>query len=127
MSRRDWPMAILAILLGGTIIACSIESGIHRWADPAWYYASLVPGSPLSWGGVVLAGGGLITAGSRWPRAGRLGYAVVFGWFCFMSAAAAMSTWHDLWAGTREADPVGILTWGALAYWCRASFPRRGC
>lgn len=125
LARRDWPMAILAIALGGTIIACSIESGRHRWEDPAWYYASLVPGSPTSWGVVIVAGGLLIAAGARWPRLRRLGYMVLFGWYCFMSAAAALSSYDDLMRGTREADPVEIISWGALAYWCRTSFPAR--
>lgn len=123
--RRHAPIAILSILLGGIIIVCSIESGIHRWEDPAWYYAAMVPGSPLSWGVVILDAGVLILAGIRWPILLRAGYVLAFTWFCFMSAAAAMSTWHDLTTGTREADPVGVISWGALGYWCRASYPPR--
>ena len=119
--RRSWPVAALAILLGVVIIACAIESGIHRWSDPAWYYASMLPGSPMSWGVIILSGGILVAAGEWNPVVRRVGFWVVFLWFCFMASASSGSVWHDLAAGTREADPIDIVQWGACAYWCRVS------
>lgn len=115
-------LAGLAVAFGLVIVACHIESGLGRWQAAAWRYAAGVPGSPATWGVVILAGGIALAYGQcrDSARALRLGHRLVFWWFTFLCAAALLAMGHDLSDGTRQANPIAPLAWFGFAYLYRS-------
>ena len=118
----DWFLTSLAIAFGVIIVACHIESGLGRWQAAAWRYAAGVPGSPATWGVVILAAGLVLVFGQCRSSVGalRLGYRVIFWWFTFLCAAALLAMGQDLLDGTRAANPIAPLAWFGFAYLYRS-------
>ena len=116
-TRTGWLPTGIAVTFGAVIVACHIESGRQRWAAAAWRYAALVPGSPSTWGVLVLAAG-LLLAYGHVRKARRVlvaGYSTVFLWFCVLAAAAAAAVTEDLVEGTRQANPLAVVAWLGFA------------
>ena len=124
MTRRtdDWFLTSLAVAFGIVIVACHIESGLGRWQAAAWRYAAGVPGSPATWGVVILAAGLVLAYGQLRDdsRALRLGYRLTFWWFTVLCAAALLAMGYDLAEGTRQANPIAPLAWFGFAYLYRS-------
>lgn len=118
MSRRTgWFLALTAFAFGAVIIACHLESGVRRWQAAAWRYAALVPGSPATWGIVILTAGILLLYGctTRSRRALVVGFTIAFLWFSVLTAAAGLAVVDDLLGSTRQANPLAVVAWMAFA------------
>lgn len=119
----DLFLSWLAVVFGAVIIVCHLESGASRWQAAAWQYAVRVPGSPATWGVVILAAGVAMVYGNRTGRTrlAKYGYCTASWWFCILSSAAALAMLDDIASGSREANPLSLVVWPAFAYfyWSR--------
>lgn len=112
VERNARRLGIIAVAFGTVIVGSHIESGRDRWSASAWTFALEVPGSPATWGAVILAGGLLILAGKR-----RAGYWISFLFFCALAFAAGLALATDI-LQQREihaVNPLSVLTWVILA------------
>ncbi|QDH91713.1 hypothetical protein SEA_PHRAPPUCCINO_35 [Mycobacterium phage Phrappuccino] len=119
--RNGWALSWLATIFGITIIACHIESGKARWSSSVWEYALQVPGSPATWGFVILASGLMLLYGNRDPHRQRIrniGYWIGFWWFCALDATAMLSLIDDLVDADplNIANPLAVISWTYVAY-----------
>jgi hypothetical protein len=117
--RNARALGWIATAFGATIIASHIESGSTRWTAAAWSYALEVPGSPATWGAIVLAAGLTVLYGCRWNsrRARVLGTRIAFLWFCALDAAAALAFVSDM-LDTDPVDtvnPLAVIAWTCFA------------
>lgn len=117
IDQLGWLLTLIAITFGVVIIACHIESGRKRWVATAWHYALIVPGSPATWGAVILVGGLLMAYGRAYSniRAMYVGAWIAFGWFCVLTGTVGAAVSGDLFNGTRTANPVAAVTWFGFA------------
>ena len=112
VARNGRRLGIIALAFGTIIIGSHIESGSQRWSASAWAFALEVPGSPATWGAVLLAAGLLI----RFSRRRRLGYWTAFLWFCSLAFAAGIALAEDVFGGTIHlVNPLAVATWTVLA------------
>lgn len=109
----------LAAAFGTTIIASHIESGQARWSAAAWSFALEVPGSPATWGAVILAGGAALLCGLMRDRRRlhMLGAWIGFVWFIALAVAALLAFSADLFddRSLNLVNPLSMLTWVAFA------------
>ena len=110
--RNARRLGFIAVAFGVAIIGSHIESGRERWSAAAWSFALEVPGSPATWGVVILIAGLAILAGKH-----RFGYWVGFLWFCALAFAAAMALGRDIFGpGTFTAvNPLSVVAWTVFA------------
>lgn len=117
--RNGWALTWLAIAFGATIIGTHVESGRHRWASRTWQIALQVPGSPATWGAVILAGGVLLCYGlvRNNGRAVRAGMMTGFLWFCALTATALAAFLDDLLDDVPDTvNPLAAISWLYLAW-----------
>lgn len=110
--RNSRRLGIIALAFGIAIIASHLESGRDRWGAPAWAFALEVPGSPATWGAVILTAGALIY--TRWARAG---YWTAFLWFCALAFASGLALAADIFGGgdVESVNPLSVVTWVIFA------------
>lgn len=110
--RNSKRLGIIAVAFGVAIIASHIESGRERWSASAWAFALEVPGSPATWGAVILVAGLLILTGRQ-----RLGYWTAFLWFCALAFAAGLALASDIFNSgeIRAVNPLSVITWTIFA------------
>ncbi|MCG7595936.1 hypothetical protein [Mycobacterium sp. PSTR-4-N] len=115
--RNSLCLGVIAVAFGATIIGCHIESGGRRWAAAAWTFALKVPGSPATWGGLVLVAGVLIIAGYRRERQRLriIGCWLAFWWFTALAAAACIAFAADLIRNEDVVNPLSLITWLCFA------------
>lgn len=113
VARLGWGFTGLAILTGVAIIACHIESGARRWQAAAWQFALQVPGSPATWGVIILTGGLLMLAGRILHHRAifRAGCFVGFWWFTILCGTSFAAFLTD-----PDVNPLGTIAWGAFAF-----------
>lgn len=110
--RNARRLGIIALAFGIAIIGSHVESGRERWSASAWSFALEVPGSPATWGCVILAAGIVILAGKR-----RLGYWMAFLWFCALAFSAGLALAGDIFdrGEIHAVNPLSVITWMILA------------
>lgn len=113
VARNARRLAYIALAFGIAIIGSHIESGRDRWAASAWSFALEVPGSPATWGVVILAAGILIIR----QNARRIGYWIAFLWFCSLAFASGLALADDIFTGDeiRAVNPLSVITWTIFA------------
>lgn len=113
IARLGWGATIFAIVVGVSIIGCHVESGARRWTAAAWQFALNVPGSPATWGVVILVAGLLMLYGKVWHsrRPYHVGCVIGFGWFILLCGAALMAFIND-----PVVNPLGPIVWGFAAF-----------
>ncbi len=119
IGRNARALGWIATAFGATIIASHVESGSTRWTAAAWTYALEVPGSPATWGAVILAAGLTILHGCRRAslRARLLGARVAFLWFCALDAAAVLAFTSDMLDDNpiNTVNPIAMVAWTCFA------------
>lgn len=110
--RNARRLGVIAVAFGVAIIGSHIESGRERWSAPAWSYALEAPGSPATWGVVILAAGLLILLGKH-----RIGYWIAFLWFCALAFTAGLALAGDVFnrGEIRAVDPLSVIAWTVFA------------
>lgn len=83
--RNGRRLGVIALAFGIAIVGSHIESGRARWSASAWSFALEVPGSPATWGPVILIAGILIRFGNApsatGPRSSGFAYSPLLqGW-----------------------------------------------
>lgn len=115
--RNARALGWIATAFGGTIVASHIESGSARWTAAAWSYALEVPGSPATWGAVILGAGLVMLWGCYRYRLGArlLGARIAFLWFCALDAAAVLA--YDMLDANPvdTVNPVAVIAWTCFA------------
>lgn len=115
IERLSWGLPVLALLVGGAIIACHLESGGRRWAAASWQFALQVPGAPATWGVVILVAGIAMVVGKLLGARDRFCYRagtwLAFWWFVVLCAASLLAMFNN---GT--VNPLSPITWGAIAF-----------
>lgn len=115
-------LALMTTGIGIMAILCHIESGTRRWSTPAWRDAMQLPGSPATWGIVLLIAGICLTIGahravqSMWST---VGYWLAFAWFCAVFGVQFYTLIHDE-SGT--ANPTWLILWLYVAYLLRLRY-----
>ncbi|GAS98881.1 M6 family metalloprotease domain protein, precursor [Mycolicibacterium canariasense] len=118
ISRNARALGWIATAFGATIIASHVESGSTRWTAAAWTYALEVPGSPATWGAVILAAGLALLYGCRREsiRARLLGARIAFLWFCALDAAAVLAFTSDMLDNPVDTvNPLAVIAWTCFA------------
>ncbi|MGE2733868.1 hypothetical protein [Mycolicibacterium vaccae] len=115
--RNARRLGIIALAVGIAIVGSHIESGRERWSAPAWAFALEVPGSPATWGAVILVAGILILAGVRRARIRRVGYWIAFLWFCALAFSAGLALATDIFTSgeIRAVNPLAVICWTVFA------------
>lgn len=119
VDHTGWALGWFAFYAGIAIIAMHFESGATRFGT-SWYFALQVPGSPATWGAVILIAGVLMLYGARRDsrRAVYAGATIGSFWFCLIDATALLAFLADLFddnpLNTVNALSMGI--WTLLAY-----------
>jgi phosphatidylglycerophosphate synthase len=120
--RTGWAIAITAVAIGSYFIGAHIESGKGRFTAAVWQAPLSVPGSPASWGAIILIAGllqvtGRVLARRRGDARGRgwvhWGCILAFLWACFVDGAQLVSLWND---DRNMVNALGLILWTLLAY-----------
>lgn len=114
VDRNGWALGWLAAYSGVAIIASHIESGATRFGH-SWYFALQVPGSPATWGVVILIAG-LLLLGGCWRNnrcACHAGASIGFAWFCAIDATSLLAFIEDL----LNDDPVNAVNPLSMGIW----------
>lgn len=119
--RNAHALGVIAVAFGATIVACHVESGASRWSAAAWAFALEVPGSPATWGVIILAAGAVLLYGHyRDQYRTRLYSAhLAFWWFCSLAAAAMIALGDDIMDNADQVNPLSLITWALLAWMYR--------
>jgi hypothetical protein len=123
IKSNGWALAWLAAMFGVAIIGCHIESGGKRWAAAAWQFALQVPGSPATWGVVILGAGVAMLYGCfrHNRKAYHYGCCVAFGWFVVLCGASFLAFLTD-----PVVNPLSPLAWGYIAFMFALRFKLSG-
>lgn len=120
IDRNGWALAWVATVCGVAIIAAHIESRASRFSAASWHYALQVPGSPATWGVVILTAGLLLLYGASRDaqRACHAGFLLAFLWFCGLDAAAFLALSKDMLDLTpvNRVNPLSVVFYTYLAW-----------